>query len=132
MLLNWHTIDACFLSSLFHIRSSFTFFLACFSAFMLVISLEFLRRAQRGFDSYLRTRNAFRREKQYVVPVEMEEKLLDEDGGRVEGKGKQRPVVIVLEQVLRGLIHVVQFSVSYCIMLLFMYSNGTYLMLCSV
>jgi len=123
MLLNWHTIDACFLSSIFHIRSSFTFFIACLGAFILVISLEFLRRFQREFDRYLRKRNEFLQAKTYVLPEETEEKLLDK--GTVE-QTRQKKVVVVLEQLLRGLIHVVQFSVSYCIMLLFMYSNGTY------
>jgi hypothetical protein len=58
----------------------------------------------------------------------MEETLLqkgvDENG--VVVKRKDRIWAIVLEQILKGLIHVVQFSASYCIMLLFMYSNGTY------
>ncbi|KAH7409284.1 Ctr copper transporter family-domain-containing protein [Cadophora sp. MPI-SDFR-AT-0126] len=122
MLLNWHTIDACFLSSLFHIRSSFTFFLACLGAFFLVISLEFLRRFQRQFDRYLRKRNEFLQAQAYVLPEENEEKLLG-TGTDMDQK-RQKNVVVVLEQLLRGLVHVVQFSVSYCIMLLFMYSNG--------
>jgi copper transporter 1 len=41
-------------------------------------------------------------------------------------KLKGRTTVVVLEQLLRGLVHTVQFSVSYCIMLLFMYSNGEF------
>ncbi|OWP06524.1 hypothetical protein B2J93_7074 [Marssonina coronariae] len=78
MLLNWHTIDACFLSSIFHIRSSFTFFLACLGAFALVISLEFIRRFQRNFDRYLRKKNNYLRDKEYAAPAETEEKLLDQ------------------------------------------------------
>lgn len=126
MLLNWTTIDACFLFPTFHIHSTFTFFLTCLGSFLLVISLEFLRRLQREFDRYLRTRKLTRTEKEYVLPEEMEEKLLDKGTGVEASKGtagKERPVV-VMEQVLRGLVHMVQFSVSYCIMLLFMYSNG--------
>ncbi|KAG4444484.1 hypothetical protein IFR05_000075 [Cadophora sp. M221] len=122
MLLNWHTIDACFLSSIFHIRSSFTFFLACLGAFLLVISLEVLHRFQREFDRYLRKRNEFIQAKAYVLPEETEEKLLDK--GTDAEQLKRKRVVVVLEQLLRGMIHVLQFSVSYCIMLLFMYSNG--------
>ncbi|KAK0109732.1 Copper Transporter integral membrane protein that functions in high affinity copper transport [Cadophora gregata] len=122
MLLNWHTIDACFLSSVFHIRSSFTFFLACLGALLLVISLEFLRRIQRQFDQYLRKRNESLQKKAYVLPEEFEEKLLDK-ATDVE-QTKQKISVVVLEQLLRGLIHVAQFSVSYCIMLIFMYNNG--------
>lgn len=127
MLLNWTTIDACFLFSAFHVRSSFIFFLACLGSFLLVISLEFLRRFQREFDRYLRARKTIRQDKEYFLPEETEEKLLDkgmEESGE-KGARRERPVVIVLEQILRGLIHMVQFSVSYCIMLMFMYSNGT-------
>lgn len=130
MLLNWHTIDACFLSSIFHIRSSFTFFLACFSAFALVVSLEYVRRFQRQFDQYLRKRDNFARSKGYALSAEMEEKLLEGSDGEREGERdapKQKQVVIIVEQLMRGLVHVVQFSISYCIMLLFMYSNGVYL-----
>ncbi|KAH8778235.1 Ctr copper transporter family-domain-containing protein [Hyaloscypha sp. PMI_1271] len=126
MLLNWHTIDACFLSSAFHIRSSFTFFLSCLAAFLLVISLEFLRRSQRDFDRYLRARNAILQDEEYALPEETEEKLLPNGGSGRESlmsKLKARTPV-VLEQLLRGFIHTVQFAVSYCIMLLFMYSNG--------
>jgi len=128
MLLNWHTIDACFLSSAFHIRSSFTFFLSCLAAFLLVISLEFLRRSQRDFDRYLRARNAILQDEEYALPEETEEKLLPNGGSGRESlmsKLKARTPV-VLEQLLRGFIHTVQFAVSYCIMLLFMYSNGKF------
>ena len=59
----------------------------------------------------------------------------EETEGETSSQGKQRKdylmrrlkgrtAVVVLEQLLRGLVHTVQFSVSYCIMLLFMYSNG--------
>ena len=126
MLLNWHTIDACFLSSAFHIRSSFTFFLSCLAAFLLVISLEFLRRFQRSLDRYLQARNAHIRDEEYALPDETEERLLPtgNDKDILIKRLKGRKVVIVLEQLLRGLMHTVQFAVSYCIMLLFMYSNG--------
>jgi solute carrier family 31 (copper transporter), member 1 len=114
-----------FLSSAFKIRSLFGFFLVCLAAFLLVISLEFLRRSQRYFDRYLRARNDFLGQKEYVMPVEeMEEKLLAKEGKAASGK--ERIAVVVLEQSARGLLHVLQFSVSYCIMLLFMYSNGMY------
>jgi copper transporter 1 len=128
MLLNWHTIDACFLSSAFHIRSGFTFFLSCLASFLLVISLEFIRRFQRDLDRKLRSRNAILQDEEYALPAETEEKLLPNEGGADDMRRKLKGsiVVIALEQLLRGLVHTVQFSVSYCIMLLFMYSNGAY------
>ncbi|KAE8453567.1 hypothetical protein EG329_010428 [Mollisiaceae sp. DMI_Dod_QoI] len=126
MLLNWNTIDACFLFSAFHIRSTFVFFLACLGSFLLVIALEFLRKFQREFDRHLRARKVIKEDKEYVLPEEMEEKLLDKsrDTNVPSRLRKERSMVVVFEQILRGLIHMVQFSVSYCIMLLFMYSNG--------
>jgi solute carrier family 31 (copper transporter), member 1 len=128
MLLNWHTVDACFLSSTFHIRSSFAFFLSCLAALLLVVSLEYIRRAQRNFDRYLRARNAVLQDEEYALPGETEEELLPNGSGREKlmRRLKGRTTVVVLEQLLRGLIHTVQFSVSYCIMLLFMYSNGEF------
>jgi copper transporter 1 len=126
MLLNWHTIDACFLSSAFHIRSGFTFFLSCLAVFLLVISLEFLRRCQRNLDRSLRSSNAVLRNEEYILQEETEEKLLSIGRGRetLIQRYNGTTAVVVLEQLLRGSIHTVQFAVSYCIMLLFMYSNG--------
>jgi len=129
MLLNWYTIDACFLSSAFRIRSSFGFFATCFGAFLLVIALEFLRRVQREFDRYLRSRDAVVRNRKYSITEDMEEKLLargGEQGTLIREMESRGTVGVMLEQCARGVIHMVQFAVSYCIMLLFMYSNGTY------
>lgn len=64
-----------------------------------------------------------------MVADEMEEKLLgkgavdDRPSGAVK-IWKGIPMVVMLEQMARGAIHVAQFSVSNYIMLLFMYSNG--------
>jgi copper transporter 1 len=134
MLLNWHTIDACFLSSAFRIRSPLAFFGTCFGAFLLVFVLEFLRRVQREFDAYLRTRDVINKARKYSAPDDPEEKLLAGDiGGRTTSvAGRHSSTMnVMLEQGARGVIHMVQFGVSYCIMLLFMYSNGTYLSLTS-
>jgi solute carrier family 31 (copper transporter), member 1 len=132
MLLNWNTIDACFLFPTFQIHSNFAFFATCLGSFLLVISLEFLRRLQRQFDQYLRSKNNFLREREFVVPKEMEERLLKREEDEVNGAGKGRAaswrkkggMKVLCEQIARGAIHMLQFGVSYCIMLLFMYSNG--------
>ena len=66
----------------------------------------------------------------------MAEKLLKHEseeasaGGVVRGEKSRVSLAMVLQQSARGGIHMLQFSVSYCIMLCFMYSNGeiTYLM----
>jgi copper transporter 1 len=92
MLLNWNTIDDYFLSSSIHTRSSFVFFIACLGSFLLVISLEFLRRLQREFDRYLRARQSLLEGKEYTTPGEMEETLLqkgvDENGVVVKRKDR--------------------------------------------
>jgi copper transporter 1 len=105
MLLNWHTIDACFLSSAFHIRSSFTFFLACLSSFLLVISLEYIRRSQRAFDRYLRARRAHSQPDDYVLAEEGEENLIIKEGvGGTRWTGtKEKTLVVAAEQLLRGI-----------------------------
>jgi copper transporter 1 len=68
-------------------------------------------------------------DEEYALPEETEEKLLPNgsEEKNLMRRLKGRTAAVVLEQLLRGLIHTVQFSVSYCIMLLFMYSNGKYL-----
>ncbi|CAG8970669.1 hypothetical protein HYALB_00003424 [Hymenoscyphus albidus] len=118
MLLNWTTMNACFLTSSFKITSKFTFLLACLFAFFLVLSLEFLRRLQRTYDRYLLNRS-----KEPSKPLEMEERLLGKDE-ILDTLVDERPLVVVVEQLIRGLLHVSQFAVSYCVMLLYMSSNG--------
>ena len=56
MLWNWYTVDACFISSTWHVRSRGAFAGSCIGVVLLVMSLEFLRRAQREFDRYLARR----------------------------------------------------------------------------
>ncbi len=61
-----------------------------------------------------------RQDEEHAFPEETEEKLLPSGRGREKlmRKLKGRITVVVLEQIFRGLIHTVQFFVSYCIMLL--------------
>jgi len=127
MLLNWYTLDSCFLTSVFHVRSQFGFFAVCLSAFLLVIVLEFFRRLQRDFDRYLLIKHAASKDESYSAPRDMEEKLLPTSKDKSTSMGHNVLMLetnAMIEQLARGLIHMVQFAVSYCIMLLFMYSNG--------
>jgi len=112
MLLDRTTIDACFLSSQLHIRTGFQFFLICLGAFLLVVSLEFLRRLQRSFDSYLRAKNALLQESDYIVPEEMTQKVLGRPNITQLSHmlTNKRYLVILIEQILRGLIHSFQFA----------------------
>jgi len=56
MLWNWYTIDACFISRGWHVRSKAQFAGSCIGVFLLVLAIELVRRAQREYDRRL-TRN---------------------------------------------------------------------------
>lgn len=53
MLWNWNTIDACFISSSWHVTSSAMFAGSCIGTVLLVVALEFLRRAVKEYDALL-------------------------------------------------------------------------------
>lgn len=42
----------------------------------------------------------------------------------MSSKGKSRK--IILEQIFRASLHVLQFGISYCVMMMWMYSNGSF------
>ncbi|KAL8888059.1 MAG: hypothetical protein Q9215_004439 [Flavoplaca cf. flavocitrina] len=120
---------------------------SCIGVICLVICLEFLRRLQREYDAYLvkqhRARNA-------QIHSSVHEKGPDTghltdieangmgktDGNHVQVTSKspesgsmaslkpQRLVPTIFQQAIRALIHMLQFSVAYFIMLLAMYYNG--------
>ncbi|KAF9884316.1 Copper Transporter integral membrane protein that functions in high affinity copper transport [Aspergillus nanangensis] len=108
MLWNWNTIDACFLSSSWHITSSGMFAGSCIGVICLVLCLEFLRRIGREYDQFIIRRSHLRAHTDSVLlPV--------------------RPTVV--EQTVRALLHMLQFAVAYFVMLLAMYFNG-YIIIC--
>jgi solute carrier family 31 (copper transporter), member 1 len=53
MLWNWYTVDACFISSSWHVTSSGMFAGSCIGVILLVMLLEFLRRSVKEFDRYI-------------------------------------------------------------------------------
>ncbi|PLB45569.1 copper transporter [Aspergillus steynii IBT 23096] len=60
MLWNWNTIDACFLSSSWHITSKGMFAGSCIGVIVLVMALEFLRRLGREYDAFIINRARLR------------------------------------------------------------------------
>lgn len=50
MLWNWNTIDACFISAQWHIRTTGAFVVSVLAVFALVILLEAVRRVARAYD----------------------------------------------------------------------------------
>ncbi|RAL67291.1 hypothetical protein DID88_008055 [Monilinia fructigena] len=122
MLLNWHTLDTCYLTSTLHIRTPIHFTLICLFSFLLPIILEITRRYQRIYDRYLRAKQIHHLQNEHESsPVdEISEKLLG--GPHLERTNWDSSVV--LEQGLRAGLHLVQFALSYCVMMMWMYSNG--------
>lgn len=125
MLWNWYTVNACFLSSSWHIRSKAHFAGSCIGVVLLVVALELVRRAQREFDNrVLKSRRS-----STLSPAE--------SASGSPSQAKQATVSLLRlvpassytpklwEQVVRSLLYMVQFAVGYIIMLLAMYYNGT-------
>ena len=131
MLWNWYTIDSCFISSTWHVRSSGAFAGSCIGVILLVLSLEFLRRAQREFDRYLA-----RRQSAPMIsrgePQDMgngnghhHTKLDSTSTVRSVGSYEYRAAKLkIWEQAARSLLYMLQFGVGYFVMLLAMYYNG--------
>ena len=115
---------------------------SCIGVICLVISLEFLRRVQREYDRSI-SRNQHALALNSVSSGSSSSgQNLTEHGGAQGSKGPAligrwlpqsgdgpRPSgapghALLIQQLLRALIHAVQFGVAYFIMLLAMYYNG--------
>lgn len=157
MLWNWDTIDACFISSTWHITSKGMFAGSCIGVICLVCALEFLRRLSREYDRYI----ALKGSKGIYTPTNPASRVFnmaagyspdkkatsvgtteravggstskddnDDDSGPLSGVRQPalfRPTVP--QQVIRAVLHMLQFGVAYFIMLLAMYYNG-YIIIC--
>ncbi|KAH0830849.1 Ctr copper transporter family protein [Fonsecaea pedrosoi] len=148
MTWNWYTVGACFISKSWQVSSDGIFALSCIGVILLVISLEFLRRVQREYDSWIRRKDqkafalaAAARNRDNAACASYEQEA--EPGRKTATntsmspplperpllRRPQRSVVdrmtLLQRQCIRSLIHMVQFGVAYFIMLLAMYYNGT-------
>ncbi|KAF2422760.1 Ctr-domain-containing protein [Tothia fuscella] len=136
MLWNWYTIDTCFLSSSWHNTSSGMFAGSCIGVILLVILLEFLRRAGKEYD-----RKILRAHQQKFAQI-----CASPNSSTSGGAGKNTTGVInramlqnsgsasvfrpnVIQQAIRALLHMLAFAVAYFVMLLAMYYNG-YIIIC--
>ena len=118
MLWNWYTVDACFLSSTWHITSPGMFAGSCIGVICLVMSLEFLRRLTKEYDRYLiykhaGSHGATKKTSNQPSPSSSIHSTLRDAAG--PGSGVFRPTII--EQTIRALLHMLQFAVAYFIML---------------
>ncbi|OAG34082.1 hypothetical protein AYO21_11776 [Fonsecaea monophora] len=143
-----------FISKSWQVSSDGIFALSCIGVILLVISLEFLRRVQREYDSWIRRKDqkafalaAAARNRDNAACASYEQEA--EPGRKTATntsmspplperpllRRPQRSVVdrmtLLQRQCIRSLIHMVQFGVAYFIMLLAMYYNG-YIIICIV
>ncbi|OOO05524.1 Ctr copper transporter [Aspergillus oryzae] len=142
MLWNWTVKDACFLSKQWHITSNGMFAGSCIGVILLVICLEFLRRVGREYDAFILRRARLRAQyltvqSQPSTPAAASDAEDVATGTKASssaqpsaGKAPNCPAADVpvrptlVEQLIRALMHMLQFAVAYFIMLLAMYFNG--------
>ncbi|KAI0881581.1 Ctr copper transporter family-domain-containing protein [Annulohypoxylon maeteangense] len=135
MLWNWNTVDACFLSTSWHIKSSGMFAGSCIGVILLAITLEGLRRSVKEYDRYLIRKNI---SGGLVAVTRAESPKIDPPTTAASAPvssvtpsaacaASYRPKV--WEQAIRALLHTAQFIVAYFLMLLAMYYNG-YFIIC--
>lgn len=146
MMWNWYTIDACFISSQWHITSSGMFAGSGIGVILLVVVLEFLRRLSREYDRFI-----VRQAQRHQLTLRLSTASVSRNGSEDDANPSKRSTTIasrgisgtvagglatsaqfrphVVQQMIRALLHMLQFAVAYFIMLLAMYYNG-YLIIC--
>lgn len=120
MLINYNTIDSCFISEHWKISSTGMFAGSMIGIVLLAVLLEFLRRAVKEFDKYL-VREHIRKNGVGTAPAAEQQ----EDSA---GKGAVATVAsagaassfrpTMFQQLARAILHTSQFTVAYFIMLL--------------
>ncbi|AGV14358.1 solute carrier family 31 (copper transporter), member 1, variant 2 [Cryptococcus neoformans var. grubii H99] len=121
MLLNFNTVDACFLSPNWHIRSKGMFAGSIIGIFFLCVLIELIRRLGREFDRWLVKRagvNSTCGELSSVAEYGKD----GAQGGAVV-RVAPRYVPSWPHQILRGFIYGSQFTAAFFVMLLGMYFN---------
>jgi copper transporter 1 len=117
MLFNFHTIDACFLSTGWQIKNNGMFAATCIGTILLVVLVEFCRRIGREYDNFL-TRQFERQAAHGTFAKKCE-------SARTAVTFRATP----LQQLTRSVIHAVTFAGAYITMLLAMYFN-VYVIIC--
>ncbi|KAI0158209.1 putative high affinity copper protein [Xylariaceae sp. FL1272] len=124
MLWNWNTIDACFLSEEWQIKSQGGFAGLCIGVILLVMFLEGLRRLSKMYDRHL-----IRQHQKTATGLAAPQATGSADGSLIAKD--QVPLLVtapfrpsISQQAVRALLHTLQFATAYWIMLLAMYYNG--------
>ncbi|THX39622.1 Ctr-domain-containing protein [Aureobasidium pullulans] len=140
MMWNWNTIDACFISESWHITSNGMFAGSCIGVILLVMVLELLRRLAKEHDRVIlahhrrlvasTTNENPANECACPTTVSTSKAASTATASALATGIKTRAFKPTLpQQMVRALLHCLQFAVAYFIMLLAMYYNG-YLIIC--
>ncbi|WRT69879.1 uncharacterized protein IL334_006870 [Kwoniella shivajii] len=117
MLWNWNTVDSCFLSASWHVRSKGMFAGTIIGVFILCNAIEFVRRVGREYD-----RRLIMAAKSQFTSTTLPEAPHNKDSQAPALPYHYRPSWI--QQIIRGVAYGSQFSAAFFVMLLGMYYNG--------
>lgn len=148
MLWNWYTIDSCFISSTWHVKSKGGFAGTCIGVIALGMAVELVRRFQREYDRYIYAQHLKRAEAAAATHANVSpEGTIAKGASPGVGAGAagfnssfmgkffataSTPASFTpsfLQQAVRALFYMLQFAGAYFIMLLAMYYNG-YVIIC--
>lgn len=139
MLWNWYTIDACFISSDWHVTTRGGFAASCLGAWGLVMVLEFLRRLTQEYDIWLVKKRVlaqpsaagFGKNGTQTNPTMMMRAAasLSGLGNKTEVMEGRRFKPTASEQAIRASLYAMQVVLAYFVMLLAMSFNG-FVLLC--
>jgi solute carrier family 31 (copper transporter), member 1 len=139
MLWNWYTIDSCFISSVWHVRSNADFAGTCIGAALMAMSIGFLLRVSREYDNYVQRslrkraeaagssvtpnssspRNGSTSSLKNAVNITSTPRVLEQDGYR-----SVHVSATISQQLICAVLYAITFAVAYLVMLLAMYYNG--------
>ncbi|KAL2063562.1 hypothetical protein VTL71DRAFT_5367 [Oculimacula yallundae] len=126
MLWNWNTIDSCFISESWHIKSTSMFAGSCIGVIFLVMTLELLRRLSKEYDRHIL--NQYQRHvasmSTYITAQSPKTSSPSDSCGPPAALPTPPFRANLFQQMVRATLHMFQFGVAYFIMLLAMYFNG--------
>ncbi|EPQ26718.1 uncharacterized protein PFL1_05697 [Pseudozyma flocculosa PF-1] len=122
MLWNWNTIDSCFLSESWHVKSQGSFAASCIGVVLIVVCLEAMRRVGKELDVHL-----LRQFQRHVAAQAKARRVCCDADGSGGGGGERTMVTFratFLQQLVRAFLYAVTFGLAYLVMLIAMAFNG--------
>lgn len=150
MLWNWYTIDTCFIARSWHVRSRGGFAGSCIGVFFLVVASQWLHRFCREYDLAIVKRKELSLKSSFSDSESESEKGAASAPSPSERSPTYAPNPLLhavghswlisptvegitpsfFEQLVRSILFMIEWGVSYIIMLLFMYYNGYIIISC--